>query len=139
MNDRSEALMFEEMRKYLEAAMETLSPAKAQQLAKQMLEPDARKEQVSKAASELVEWSQKNRDRLKGFVAREVKEQLGGMGLATRTEVEALKKRVRELERAAGMTASGRKKPTAAKVSARSPAKSGAKATGASRKATGKA
>ena len=34
-------------------------PAKAQQLAKQLLEPGARKEQVAKAAQELLEWSQR--------------------------------------------------------------------------------
>ena len=113
--------MFEDVRKYIEAAVETLSPSKAQQLAKQLLEPDARKEQVAKAAQELLEWSQHNRDRLKDFVSREVREQLVSMGVATRSEVEALRRRVRELERAAGTTASGRKKAAA-------PSRSGAKA-----------
>ena len=123
--------MFEDLRKYIEAAIETLSPTKAQQLAKQLLEPDARKEQVAKAAQELLEWSQHNRDRLKDFVGREVREQLVSMGVATRSEVDALKKRVRELERAAGTTASGRKKAAAAKPAARSgvtpPARAAAK------------
>jgi polyhydroxyalkanoate synthesis regulator phasin len=114
--------MFEEIRKYIEAAIETLTPAKAQQLAKQLLEPGARKEQVAKAAQELLEWSQHNRDRLRDFVGKEVRDQLEAMGVATRTEVDALKKRVRELERAGGMTASGRRKPSSAKSPAKSTA-----------------
>jgi polyhydroxyalkanoate synthesis regulator phasin len=118
--------MFEDVRRYIEATMEQLSPAKAQQLAKQLLEPDARKEQVSKAAQELVDWSQRNRDRLREFVAREVKQQLGSMGLATQSEVDGLKKRVRDLERKAGMTATPRTKAATApkrstKASARKP------------------
>ena len=68
------------------------------------------------------------------------------VGLASQAELDALKKRVRELERAAGMTASGRtartapakkaaakkstaKKSTAKKTTAREPASSKAPAT----------
>lgn len=119
--------MLEDVRKYIEAAIETLSPAKAQQLAKQLLEPDARKEQVTRVTQELMEWSQHNRDRLREFVGREVREQLQSMGVATRGEVDSLKKRVRDLERAAGMTASGRAKSTSAKPVAKSRAKPTAK------------
>ena len=102
--------MFEDVRKYLEAALENLSAAKAQQLARQLLEPDARKDQVAKTAQDLLDWSQRNRERVKDFVSRELREQLTGMGVATSSEIDTLKRRVRELERRAGMTASGRKK-----------------------------
>ena len=111
--------MFEDIRKYIEAAVETLSPAKAQQLAKGLVEPGARKEQVSKAAQDLIEWSQRNRVRLKDFVAREVKDQLKSIGVATQADVDGLKRRVRELERAAGMTASGRSRTAAKKPAAK--------------------
>jgi polyhydroxyalkanoate synthesis regulator phasin len=137
--DHSEGTMLEDVRKYIEAAIETLSPAKAQQLAKQLLEPDARKEQVAKAAQELLEWSQTNRDRLREFVGREVREQLASMGVATGSEVDALKKRVRELERGAGMTASGRRKPAAAKPAAKSRAKPAAKSTAAAKRTSSRA
>jgi polyhydroxyalkanoate synthesis regulator phasin len=128
--------MFEDVRKYIEATVEQLTPAKAQQLAKQFLEPDARKEQVTKAAQELVDWSQRNRERLKDFVAREVKQQLGSMGVASQTEVDALKKRVRDLERKFGMTASGRTRTAAA--APKSASKAAAKKPTAKRPATGK-
>lgn len=52
------------------------------------------------------------------FARREISDQLKTVGgVATQAELDALKKRVRDLERAAGMTASGRATPT------RSPAK----------------
>ena len=132
--------MFEDVRKYIEAAVETLSPANAQRLAKSMA-PDAAKDQVSKVAQDLVEWSQRNRERLRAFVAREVKDQLSAMGVATRTEVEALKKRVRDLERSAGGTVAGKstakrpaaKRPTArtqpARAASKKPTRAGAKRT----------
>jgi hypothetical protein len=66
----------------------------------------------------LLEWSHSNRERISSFVRREISEQLKVVGgVASQEELDALKKRVRDLERAAGMTASGRKraKATAAK------------------------
>ena len=60
-----------------------------------------------------------NRGRLKDFVAREVKDQLKSIGVATQADVDGLKRRVRELERAAGMTASGRSRTAAKKPAAK--------------------
>lgn len=118
--------MLEDVRRYIEAAIGNLTPARAQELAKQLLEPGARKEQVSKAAQELIDWSQRNRQRLKEFVDREVKDQIRKTGVATQSELDALKKRVRELERSAGKTASSRKRTTRSatkRTTSRSPAK----------------
>ena len=116
---------FDDFRKALEATVGTLTPAKAQDLAKGMLEPNAAKEQVAKATADILDWSQRSRTRLREFVRREIEEQLHQMGGATQKELDALKKRVRALERAAGMTASGAgAEPTAAarKPAARKPA-----------------
>jgi polyhydroxyalkanoate synthesis regulator phasin len=112
-------MLLDDLRDTLEAAIGILSPARAQQLAKDMMEPGAAKEQVAKASADLLEWSQRNRDRLKEFVAREVQHQVKTVGVASQADLDALKKRVRELERAAGMTASGRKKTTARKSTAK--------------------
>ncbi len=98
----------DDVRKTIEATVGNLTPAKAQQIAKGFLENGAAKEQVAKTAAELLEWSQRTRERMRDFVRREVQEQLGQMGLATQREMDALKKRVRQLEREAGMTASGK-------------------------------
>lgn len=124
----------DDVRKSIEATISNLTPAKAQELAKSLSDPETAKEQVAKLAADMLEWSQRNRDRLRDFVGREVSSQLTSMGVASRSEVDALKKRVRELERAVGMTASGRKsgakKPAAKKAAARKPAAKKPAATG---------
>jgi polyhydroxyalkanoate synthesis regulator phasin len=123
-------MLIDDMRKTLEATLGLLTPANAQQLAKDMMEPGAAKEQIAKTAADLMDWSQSNRERLNSFVRREVADQMKNVGVATQAELDALKKRVRELERAAGMTASGRKttaRKSAKKATARKTTK---KATG---------
>ena len=137
-------MVIDDIRKTFEAVIGQLSPAKAQQLAQRYLEPGAAKEQVAKTAGELVDLSQRLRD----TVRKEVSQQLRSMGGATQDELDALRKRVRDLERAAGMTASGRSsagRKTAArsstarqgrtkKTAARTP--TARKPTGARRKAS---
>ncbi len=101
-------MIIDDLRRTVEGLLGTLTPTKAQQLAKDMLEPGAAKEQVAKATADLLEWSQGNRERISGFMQREISEQLKSVGgVASQAELDALKKRVRDLERAAGMTASG--------------------------------
>ena len=117
----------DDVRKTIESMLGTLTPAKAQQLARGMLEPDARKEQVAKAAGDLLEWSQKNRQRIRDLIRREIREQLEQMGVASRADLDAVKKRVRELERQAGVTASGRRAAGAGSTKKKTAARSGAK------------
>jgi polyhydroxyalkanoate synthesis regulator phasin len=109
----------DDLRKTIETMLGNLTPAKAQQMAKGMAGPDAAKEQVARLAGDLLEWSQKNRERLRNVVRGEIRDQLRQSGVATQAELDALKKRVRELERAAGMTASGRAKGIARAKGAR--------------------
>jgi len=90
--------MLDPMRKTLQASFVILSPAKARALAKAMMEGQGR-EQISKTAQDLMDWSARNKDRLSGIVRDEVRSQLRQMGVASRDEVEALRKRVRELEK----------------------------------------
>jgi polyhydroxyalkanoate synthesis regulator phasin len=125
----------DDVRKTIEAVIGNLSAAKAQDLAKGLSDPGAAKEQVSKVAADLLEWSQRSRNRLKEVISREVASQMKSMGVATQADLDRVKKRVRDLERRAGMTASGRssaaKKTAAKKTSARKTAtkKSAAKPT----------
>lgn len=118
----------DDMRKTIEAALGNVTPARAQELAKAILEPGAAKEQVAKTAADILEWSHRNREKVTEFIRKEIRDQMQQMGAATQEDLDAVKKRVRELERAAGMTASGRKsaarKPAAKKPAARkAPAK----------------
>lgn len=111
----------EDLKKTVETTVGALTPGRARQIAKGMMEPGSAKDQVAKAAADLLEWSARGRDRVVEVTRREVREQLRGMGLATQQEVDALRKRVRELERAAGgakRASSGATKGTGSKRSA---------------------
>ena len=107
----------EQVREYMEAAIGKLSPAKAQDLAKSLTKGQGR-DQVSKATKDLMAWSKKNRERLTTMVQTEVRSQLKTIGVASRDEVDALRKRVRELERAGGKTSTAKRS-----TAKRSPAK----------------
>jgi polyhydroxyalkanoate synthesis regulator phasin len=103
-------MVLDDVRKALES-MIGLTPAKAQELAKRYLEPGAAKDQVAKTAGDLLRVQQRLRD----AVRKEVTSQMKSMGAATQDDLDGLRKRVRDLERRAGMTASGRKKTAARK------------------------
>jgi polyhydroxyalkanoate synthesis regulator phasin len=122
-------MVLDDIRKTFDAVIGQLSPAKAQQLAKRYMEPGAAKDQVAKTAGELVQLSQ----RLREAVRKEVTSQMRSMGAATQGELDSLRRRVRDLERTAGMTASGRKKTAARKTSGR---KTTGRKTGSRKKAT---
>ena len=111
------AVGLEQVRQYMEAAIGKLSPAKAQELAKSLGKGQGR-DQVSKAAKDLLAWSNKNKERLTSMVQTEVKSQLKTIGVASRDEVDALRKRVRELEREQGKK-STRKRSTAKRSTAK--------------------
>jgi polyhydroxyalkanoate synthesis regulator phasin len=125
-------MSLEDVRKTIEATVGNLTPLRARQLAKEYLEPGAARDQVSKTAAELMDWSHRNRERLREFVAHEVARQVKTIGVAPQSDVDALKKRVRDLERAAGLTASGRaaaKRTTAARTSTKAKPSSGTATT----------
>ena len=119
-------MVLDDIKKTFDAVIGQLSAAKAQEMAKRYLEPGAAKEQVAKTAGELIDLSQ----RLREAVRKEVTSQMRSMGAATQDELDSLRKRVRDLERAAGMTASGGKK-TARNAGA---SKTGASKTSARKK-----
>lgn len=113
------AVGLEQVRQYMEAAIGKLSPAKAQELAKSLSKSKSQgRDQVSKAAKDLLAWSNKNKERLTSMVQTEVKSQLKTIGVASRDEVDALRKRVRELERDQGKK-STRKRSTAKRSTAK--------------------
>lgn len=111
------AVGLEQVREYMEAAIGKLSPAKAQDLAKSLTKGQGR-EAMTKTAKDLLAWSNKNRERLTTMVQTEVKSQLKTIGVASRDEVDALRKRVRELEREQGKK-STRKRSTAKRTTAK--------------------
>ena len=104
-----------DLRKFMEGAAGKLSPAKAQELAKSLMAGQG-KDQISKAAHDLLEWSNRNRQRFNDLVRAEVRSQLSTMGVASKDDLDAVRKRVRELERAQGGT---RKRATTKRSSAK--------------------
>jgi hypothetical protein len=121
-------MVVDEIRRYLEAATGKLSPKRAQQLAKSLAKGQG-KDQVAKAAHDLMEWSNRNRERLADLVRTEVRSQLKTVGVASRDEVDALRRRVRALETAQGARPeTAAKRPSAAKRA--TPAKRAASAAG---------
>jgi polyhydroxyalkanoate synthesis regulator phasin len=92
-----------EVRKYMEAAVEKLTPARAQEMAKSLMQGQAKgKEQVQKVAQDLMDWSNQTRERMAEMVRREVARQVKSMGVASKDDLEDLKRRVRQLERESG-------------------------------------
>jgi polyhydroxyalkanoate synthesis regulator phasin len=120
-------MVLDDVRKTFEATLGSLTPAKAQLLAKDLMEPGAAKEQIAKTAADLLDWSQSSRARFTTFIRAEITEQMKYVGVASTSDLDALKKRVRDLERDAGKTASGRARKTPARK------KSAAKRTTAKR------
>jgi polyhydroxyalkanoate synthesis regulator phasin len=105
------------------ASLSELTRAQAERLGGRLArQGELQSAQVSRFAEDLVRRTQKNREAISRLVQREVKRQLGMMGIATRDEVARLQQRVRaleqELERAEGKPASGRARSTAAGRSA---------------------
>jgi hypothetical protein len=92
-------MVVEEIRKNVESAIGRLSPKRAQELASSLM-PGQSKEQIAKATQSILEWSNRNRERVTELVRAEVRSQMNQFGVASRDEVDALRRRVRELEKA---------------------------------------
>jgi len=78
-----------------------------------------------------MEWSNKNRERLTELVRTEVRSQMKQMGIASRDELDALRRRVRALEKAQGGATATAKRSAATRKTARAP-----RAKGSARPAT---
>jgi polyhydroxyalkanoate synthesis regulator phasin len=138
MGEERRMAKMQDVRKTIEASLGNLSTTRAQEIAKSMLDTDAAKDQVTKTAADLMEWSQRNRTRLVELIRGEVRDQLRQMGVATEEEVNALRKRVRDLERTARATGArgGGKKTSGAKTTAKTTARKTASAKPAASKKT---
>jgi polyhydroxyalkanoate synthesis regulator phasin len=111
-------MVVSEIRRYTGAAADKLSAQRAQELAKSLMQGKG-KDQVAKVAHDLMTWSKQNRERVAQLVRSEVQSQLKQMGVASRDEVDALRKRVRELEKARGGRKTTAKRSTAKRSTAK--------------------
>ncbi|HSO54109.1 MAG TPA: hypothetical protein VL330_15525 [Actinomycetes bacterium] len=123
------------------ASLSDLTRAQADRVAALLAKQgEVQSAQVGRVAEDLLRRTQKNREIMSRLVQREVKRQLGVLGMATRDEVARLQQRVRaleqELERATKAASSASEpKPTSAaatpKASRRTTKATSAKATSA--------
>jgi polyhydroxyalkanoate synthesis regulator phasin len=124
------------------ASLSDLTRAQAERVAGLLAKQgEVQSAQVGRVAEDLMRRTQKNREIMTRLVQREVKRQLGVLGMATRDEVARLQQRVRALEqaverasqtRAASAKPAARSKPaTTAKAATRSATTSRAKAASA--------
>ena len=119
-----------DVRRYFEGAVGNLSPSGARDMAKSLVEQAQGfagqspgevagqvAAQVREIAQQLLEWSQQSRGHVMELIQREVRKQLGAVGVATKDDIDALRKRVRELEKAGA--GSPPKKTTSKRTTAR--------------------
>jgi polyhydroxyalkanoate synthesis regulator phasin len=105
------------------ASLSDLTRAQAERVAALLAKQgEVQSAQVGRVTEDLMRRTQKNREIMTRLVQREVKRQLGVLGMATRDEVARLQQRVRaleqELERAS--KAAARSKPASAAPTTRS-------------------
>jgi polyhydroxyalkanoate synthesis regulator phasin len=91
-------MVVDEIRKNLGGAVERLTPRRAQELARSLM-PSQSADRMARAARDLVELSNRSRERIVELVRAELRSQLKQAGFASRDEVDALRRRVRDLER----------------------------------------
>ena len=124
------------------ASLSDLTRAQAERVAGLLAKQgEVQSAQVGRVAEDLMRRTQKNREIMTRLVQREVKRQLGVLGMATRDEVARLQQRVRALEQAverASQTPAPRPRPatrskaaTTSKAASKSATTSRAKATSA--------
>lgn len=105
--------MLDTVRRYVEAGRDALTPKKAEELARALIkEGQARADQAGRIARDLVEWSRKNSERLRDTIRHEVQKQMSKAGVATKSEVDSLKRRIRELETSRRKASSSRTRAT---------------------------
>jgi polyhydroxyalkanoate synthesis regulator phasin len=111
-------MLLNDVLEFVGATLDRLSPTRAQELARRLAASGDGREQVGRLAQELVDWSQRNGERVRDLVQREVTAQLASAGVATKADVDALETRIRRLERAASAAERTRRKATDAKATA---------------------
>jgi polyhydroxyalkanoate synthesis regulator phasin len=123
------------------ASLSDLTRAQAERVAGLLAKQgEVQSAQVGRVAEDLMRRTQKNREIMTRLVQREVKRQLGVLGMATRDEVARLQQRVRALEqaveRASQAPAPSPRPAASAKPAARSKPAATAKAATRSKPAT---
>lgn len=128
--------MREEIRSYVEAGLGMLSPSGARDLARSLLDGEGR-DRIQKAAQDLLEWSARAGERVAEMIQREVRRQLTAAGVASKDDLDALRKRVRDLEKASSASPGGRPRSSTKSSSATKRASAAKRSSSRSRSSAG--
>jgi polyhydroxyalkanoate synthesis regulator phasin len=109
--------MLDTVRRYVEAGREALTPKKAEELVHALVQQgQVRADQAGRMARDLVNWSRRSSERFRDTIRHEVQKQMSRSGVASKAEVDSLKRRIRELE----SQAKAKPKPRTRKTTQRS-------------------
>jgi hypothetical protein len=114
--------MLDDMRKAVRAGLDALGGGRSDQVAAALIErAQSVAEQISGLAAGFLEWSSEARASLRTEVKELVARQVREMGLATKREVDALRRRIERLEGAGGAPSRSpsRRSPSTAKAATR--------------------
>jgi polyhydroxyalkanoate synthesis regulator phasin len=111
------------LKRYLDAglAFTQMTQQRAEAIVRDLVKAgEVQAEQASARRDELMERSRKNTERLVETVRREVRDQVRTLGLATQSDIDALRREIASLKKGAAPAkkASAAKKPAAKKASA---------------------
>jgi len=110
--------MLDGVRKFVRERFERVTSKRPEDLARSVAhQGQTTKEQATRIAGDVAQWSKKNLGLVTEVVQREVRRQITRLGVATKEETNALRRRVRDLEGGADKTSA--KKTVAKKTSAR--------------------
>jgi polyhydroxyalkanoate synthesis regulator phasin len=107
------------LRRYLDAGMAftQLTRARAEAIVKDLVKAgELQREQTQDALEDLLERSRKNTDQLRDLVRKEIREQLAGVGLATKDDIARLERKITGGSGAAKKAAPAKKAAKAAKA-----------------------
>jgi polyhydroxyalkanoate synthesis regulator phasin len=111
-----------------------MTQARAEDLVRDLVRAgEVQAEQAQTVIDELVDRSRRNSERLIDAVRAEIRQQMASLGLATKTDVERLERRIADVSAARGTRKATSKKAPARKAtkSTKATAKSGGRAAGA--------
>lgn len=96
------------LKKYLDAglAFTQMTQQRAEAIVKDLVKAgEIQAEQATQRRTDLMERSRENTEKLFESIRREVRDQIKGLGLATQSDIEALRKEIAALERTGGAPA----------------------------------
>lgn len=128
------------LKRYLDAglAFTQMTQQRAESIVRDLVKAgEVQASEANKRRDELIERSRQNTEKLMDAVRREVNDQIRALGLATQSDVQALRLEIQSLKKSGGATAKAAAPATKAPVAkkAAAPAKKTAKKSAAAKKA----